>query len=115
MALIILIWVILFLILLGFVGYQFIFRPERIVRLEARAFRKFYKEDLRMSNEQLEKMPFDQLNRSLIGSMSQIISDAPEHPERFPGFLLLIRLIGCMIWGIPIFTILFILIAGLQH
>lgn len=80
------------------VAILFLFRPHQIIRLHARFYRTVYKDVLHQEDAQVDRFPMLPADRSLMGSRSRYVREATDHPERYPGMITLIRVIGIVIF-----------------
>lgn len=87
------------------VAWLFLFRPEQVVKFHATMLRSFHKDLMNTSDEALDKglqLPSDRL---LVGRQSGYVNQGAKHPEKYPNFLLSIRLLGCLILSMLLVTI----------
>lgn len=94
----------------GFIAYVLTFRPQWILRLQATNQRKWYKDSMKMSDEEIDRLPLFFLDRNYVeGSRSNFINNAIDHPEEFEWAMTSLRVLGAAFWGLFIVSLLFVI------
>ncbi|TAH49352.1 MAG: hypothetical protein EYC68_17450 [Chloroflexota bacterium] len=108
-------WIVVMILgygLCAIIAFLFAFRPEILVRHQARNYRKYYKNWDDMSNVEIDRT----VNRLwfflMIDSWSHFIKRGVEYPEEFPKLIWSYRLTGCFLW-IALAVAIFFLTLGL--
>ena len=99
------VWFILAIIVPAVFGTLFVVFPMRVIQIQARAYERLYYKGLGMSPEQMEKRPMLPWDRALIGNMRKFIDIAPDHPEEFGDYAVVLRLFGIGLWALGVFFV----------
>jgi len=75
-------------------AFCFIRLPHKIVRLQAKFYKGFYKDTLKLNNQEIDNIYQLPTDRFLMGTRSNFITDASNIPEKYTRLIRIYRMIG---------------------
>lgn len=94
------------------------FSPQAVVRWQAKFYHRIYKESRRLSDEEIDKLPQLPWDRALMGKRSEFLqrgTAAPESYKRLTKAYRTIGLIGWVMLGCALTTMLMAVVTQFQH
>ena len=116
MTLEIFLWLILIFGVPGFFAFILLFYPHKIVQWQGSEYRKWYKGQFNMSDDDIDRTPQLPTDRALVGKRSHFINEAPENPEKFTGLILIYRIFGVVVMlFLALVGVIFFLVSGTAY